>query len=155
MSNLVQNTEERGYRARADRSIQSGRVVSINTKQYTAILDVGMVDAAGNAVYMLDVPFTPQNPPHVHDTIALVRTNSSPYSMVIGGGAQIGGANSSQTVTGVGGTSSGGGSTSSPTSRGQILYSTDGSTWIAATPVVSDTGEIITEDETGYIVVNA
>jgi hypothetical protein len=39
------------------------------------------------------------------------------------------------------------------TSRGQILYSMDGATFTAQTPLASDTGVIITEDDTGYIVV--
>lgn len=48
----------------------------------------------------------------------------------------------------------GGSSVGIATSRGQILYSTDGSTFTAQTPLASDTGEIITEDDTGYIVVS-
>lgn len=43
--------------------------------------------------------------------------------------------------------------TPAATSRGQILYSTDGLTFTPQTPLASVTGEIITEDDTGFIVV--
>lgn len=96
--NLVKATDETSARARADRSLQSGRVVSVDTTTNTAILDVGMVDFNGNAVYLHDVPFSPQSPPQVQDTVAILRTSSSPYSCVVGSGAQVGGANSGQIV---------------------------------------------------------
>lgn len=150
MRGIVQSTDERSARSRSDRSIQTGVVVFTNSKTFTAMLDVGMVDYNGNPVYMVDVPFTPQTKPQINDTVTIMRTNSSPYSHVLGAGAQVGGANSGQVVSGTGGT----GSTSAPTSRGQILYSTDGSTWMAETPVVSDDfGIILTEDDTGYMIV--
>jgi len=48
------------------------------------------------------------------------------------------------------------GATPDATSRGQMLYSTDGATFTAQTPVVSDDfGIILTEDDTGYIIVAA
>jgi len=97
--NLVRNTEDYGLRARRDRSIQSGRVVSVNATTNTAILDVGMVDNNGNPVYMTDVPFTPQSPPSFNDVVSIERTSSSAYSMFIGGGGQIGGGNSGQVVS--------------------------------------------------------
>jgi hypothetical protein len=50
-------------------------------------------------------------------------------------------------------TTGGGTPVATPTSRGQIAYSTDGLTFTAQTPLASDTGVIITEDDTGYIVV--
>jgi len=100
--NLVRNTEDYGLRARRDRSIQSGRVLVVNRTTNTAILDVGMIDNDGNPVYLVDVPFSPQTPPQFNDVVAIVRTASSQYSMVIGAGAQIGGANSSQTVDSAG-----------------------------------------------------
>jgi hypothetical protein len=100
--NLVRNTEDYGLRARRDRSIQSGRVLVVNRTTNTAILDVGMVDNDGNPVYLTDVPFSPQTPPQFNDIVAIHRTSSSQYSMVIGAGAQVGGGNSGQVVDSAG-----------------------------------------------------
>jgi hypothetical protein len=100
--NLIKTADEGSYAARADRNIQTGRVLIIDTTAREAILDVGMVNALGNAVYMVGVPYSPQAIPHSQDTVALLRTNSSPYSHVIGGGAAVGGANSGQVITSAG-----------------------------------------------------
>lgn len=96
--NLVKTTDDSSYGARADRSIQSGRVISVDKTKGEVILDVGMVDANGTPQYMHGVPFSPQTPPQKQDVVALLRTNSSPYSLTIGSGAQVGGANSGQVV---------------------------------------------------------
>lgn len=97
--NLISTPDGSNYGARADRSIQSARVLVADTVSGESILDVGMVNADGGAVYMVGANFSPQNPPHSQDIVPLLRTNSSPYSMTIGGGAQIGGANSGQVVS--------------------------------------------------------
>ncbi len=150
MINLIQQITQVSYPARADRAIQSARVVVSNTTHNSAILDVGAIDFDGNPVYMIDVPFSPQTPPQPQDTVSIARTNSSPYSHFISGGARIGGANSGQVVK-VGGLPSGFGN---PTARGQILYCEVPGTWVAAIPLVDDdNGVILTEDDDGYIIV--
>lgn len=106
MSKIIKSTDELGYRARADRHIQSGRVVLVDRDHGTAWLDVGMKDVNGNPVYMQDVPFSPQTPPQVQDIVPLLRTNSSPYSMTLGSGAQVGGANTGQVTVAGGAVSS-------------------------------------------------
>ncbi len=53
---LVKATDEKSARARSDRSIQSGRVISIDRTANMALLDVGMVDNNGAGVYM-EAPF--------------------------------------------------------------------------------------------------
>src|SRR5450631_2752707 len=97
-SNIIKATDEISARARADRSIQSGRVVLVDRVTNTAILDVGMIDFNGTPQYMHDVPFSPQSPPQLNDTVAILRTSSSAYSCVVGSGAQVGGANNGQVV---------------------------------------------------------
>lgn len=99
IKNLIKTGDDSSYNARADRCIQTGRVVLVDRTAGQALLDVGMVNADGNAVYMEGVGFSPQTPPHSQDNVALDRTNSSPYSMHIGSG-QVGGANSGQVVDG-------------------------------------------------------
>lgn len=98
MRTLVKAVDDTGARARADRSLQSGRVLVVDKHSHSAIIDVGMVDSLGVPVYLESVPFSPQNPPQPNDTVAILRTSSSPYSMTVGSGAQVGGANSGQVV---------------------------------------------------------
>lgn len=99
--NLIKTADDGAYAARADRSLQTGRVVLVDPISGKGILDVGMINADGDPVYMQEVAFSPQSPPHSQDNVAILRTNSSPYSMVIGAG-QVGGANSGQIVTSAG-----------------------------------------------------
>lgn len=92
---LVKETEEGGYRGRADRRILSGRVVSRNDIANTAIVDVGGYDAAGRKVFLQNVPFAPQTPPRMNDLVSIVYGNSSPHSGIIQG-LSVGGGNSDQ-----------------------------------------------------------
>jgi len=102
IKNLIQTADKSDYGARADRSIQSGRVILIDKTARELILDVGMIDANGAGVYMHGVPYTPQTPPQFNDIVPLLRTNSSPYSVVSGSGAQVGGGNTNQVVESAG-----------------------------------------------------
>lgn len=102
IKNLIQTADKSDYGARADRSIQSGRVILIDKTARELIIDVGMIDANGAGVYMHGVPYTPQTPPQFNDIVPLLRTNSSPYSVVSGSGAQVGGGNTNQIVESAG-----------------------------------------------------
>jgi hypothetical protein len=92
---LIRSTEEGGYRGRADRRALSGRVVSRNDTDRTAIIDIGAFDSRGNRVYFYGVPFQPQNPPQLNDVVSILYGNSSPHSGVISA-VHIGGGNSDQ-----------------------------------------------------------
>lgn len=94
---LVKHSEERGYRARADRRITQGRVLSRNDKTQTVVLEVGIADAQGNPVRLVDIPYQPQSPPQVNDTVTIVYTNASPHSAAIGGSG-LGSANQGQVI---------------------------------------------------------
>lgn len=97
MADLIKNTAESDFRARADRRIQQGRVVSVDAETQTAILDVGAFDAQGNAVYLYNVPYQPHTPPQPEDIVSLHYANVSPHSVGVSSG-QLGGANGDGTI---------------------------------------------------------
>jgi len=92
---IVKATDERGWRARADRRIQRGRVISVDKITHTCVLDTGEINNLGVKVYLTDVPYQPQNPPQLNDFATVLYTNSSPHSYTVGGmgagGANTGG----------------------------------------------------------------
>lgn len=89
---LVKASEQRGYRARRDRFFQQGRVVSVNARTRTVLLDVNAYDNQGNKVYLANVGYQPTTIPNTQDIISLLYTNDSPHSATTGG-VSVGGAN--------------------------------------------------------------
>lgn len=97
MSSLVKNAEEIGARGREARRFLQGIVVGLDPLRHTARVDVGALLADGSAVYLEAVPYTPQNPPTVGDTVSLEYGSVSTHSVRISS-AGVGGQNSGQQI---------------------------------------------------------
>lgn len=95
---LIKDTQETGARARSDRLLGSGTVVSVDPTTGTMQVDVGATDVNGNPQLLKDLTYNRQTAPSVGDTVPLIYQNSSPHS-VIGGPGSLGGSNPSETVT--------------------------------------------------------
>src|SRR5579862_3381819 len=104
MSQIVKSADETGFTARADRRYSQGKVIDVDDKiTFTATVDVGEVDTRGNPRYLHDVPFQPQTPPIVGDSVTLLYTDVRSQSVVIAGSA-LGGQNSVSQMPVVGAT---------------------------------------------------
>jgi hypothetical protein len=105
MSTLAKNIEETGARHRENRRFTQGTVLSVDKVSHTARVDVGEVLPDGASVYLENVPFSPQTPPGVGDSVTLSYSNTSVHSVYISGG-RLGGPNNQDSLTVAGGVSS-------------------------------------------------
>jgi hypothetical protein len=92
MANLISGVDELGARARGERRYTQAQVVSVNSLDHTAVLDVGATAPSGVTRYLGDVNFTPQSPPNAGDHVSLVYGSLAPQSAVIAG-SQLGDTN--------------------------------------------------------------
>lgn len=95
---LVKGANESGSAAKANKRILEGAVVSRNDVTNTLVVNVGAYDANGDPVYLAGVPFQPQTPPKVGDTVSISYGNVSPHSFRVGSSG-IGGSNNTGAST--------------------------------------------------------
>lgn len=98
---LSKTIEEQSAFARSNRRLSHGIVVSLDTLNHTCTLDVGATDTQGAAVLLRDVPFQPQSPPALGDSVTFNYTSISAHSINISGG-QLGGSNPQGSISVVG-----------------------------------------------------
>ena|SRR5579871_159537 len=137
--NLIRRTTERSFLARRESYPTQGKVISVDTTLSVATIDCGFKLPNGDPQYLYDVPFQPQSPPAVGWTATLHYATSDPQSVYIAM-TRLSGQTPKSSVVCVGGTAY-------ATATGQILISTDGSTFTAQLPIAADDGGILTNDQ--------